>query len=268
MAPRLTGVLRQWMRNDSGYPSNWMPDIIRMLPKQVVNLVPAGAGVAEMKEEYGRSLQILLSVCGLVLLRSGRLHAPGGHFGIPYREPAGSQVRPAGGAARGRHGADPSAPGAVQSRGARSRGGLPGAHSPPAGIFHSSRVRERRRVRRAADARDLLRPQSRLLRICPRLNRYLVPAAFNPNQQLRALSLFRRFSPTGIFPALFASLFGSLRSLAALQLKILAQHSVFCIAQVKRPKADRRRSSLLGLKSSPDGTYKTYKTIPRRQHRF
>jgi predicted permease len=68
MAPRLTGVLRQWMQNDSGYPSNWMADVIRMLPKQVVGVVPAGAGVGVMKEEYGRSLQILLSVCGLVLL--------------------------------------------------------------------------------------------------------------------------------------------------------------------------------------------------------
>jgi len=68
MAPRLTGVLRQWMQYDSGYPANWMPDVIRMLPKQVINIVPAGAGVAAMKEEYGRSLQILLSVCGLVLL--------------------------------------------------------------------------------------------------------------------------------------------------------------------------------------------------------
>ena len=68
MAPRLTGVLRQWMEHDSGYPSNWMPDVIRMLPKQVINVVPAGAGVAEMKEEYGRSLQILLAVCGMVLL--------------------------------------------------------------------------------------------------------------------------------------------------------------------------------------------------------
>ena len=29
MAPRLTGVLRQWMQYDSGYPSNWMPDVIR-----------------------------------------------------------------------------------------------------------------------------------------------------------------------------------------------------------------------------------------------
>jgi len=68
VAPRLTGVLRQWMEHDSGYPSNWMPDVIRMLPKQVINIVPAGAGVAEMKEEYGTSLRILISVCGMVLL--------------------------------------------------------------------------------------------------------------------------------------------------------------------------------------------------------
>ena len=68
MAPRLTGVLRQWMQYDSGYPANWMPDVIRLLPKQVVAVVPAGAGIGVMKEEYARSLQILLAVCGLVLL--------------------------------------------------------------------------------------------------------------------------------------------------------------------------------------------------------
>src|SRR3989449_4260082 len=68
MGPRLTGILRQWMQHDSGYPSNWMPDVVRMLPKQVINVVPAGAGVGVMKEEYGRSLQILMAVCGLVLL--------------------------------------------------------------------------------------------------------------------------------------------------------------------------------------------------------
>ena len=68
MAPRLTGVLRQWLQHDSGYPANWMPDIIQMLPKQVISVIPAGGGVAMMKEEYGRSLQILLTVCGLVLL--------------------------------------------------------------------------------------------------------------------------------------------------------------------------------------------------------
>jgi predicted permease len=67
IAARLTGVLRQWMQYDSGYPSNWMPDVIRMLPKQVIHIVPAGSGVAVMKEQYGRSLQILLAVCGIVL---------------------------------------------------------------------------------------------------------------------------------------------------------------------------------------------------------
>jgi predicted permease len=68
MGPRLTTVLRQWMRNEAGYPANWMPEVIRTLPKQVISVVPAGAGVAVMKEEYGRSLEILLAVCGLVLL--------------------------------------------------------------------------------------------------------------------------------------------------------------------------------------------------------
>ena len=56
------------MQHDSGYPANWMPEIDRVLPKQVLNVVPAGAGVAVMKEEYGKSLQILFGVCGLVLL--------------------------------------------------------------------------------------------------------------------------------------------------------------------------------------------------------
>jgi predicted permease len=68
MSARLTGVLRQWLQYDSGYPANWMPDVIRLLPKQVINVIPAGAGVAAMKEEYGRNLEILLAVCGLVLL--------------------------------------------------------------------------------------------------------------------------------------------------------------------------------------------------------
>jgi predicted permease len=68
IGPRLTGILHQWMQNDSGYPSNWMPGIIQSLPKQVITIVPAGAGVGIMKEQYGRSLQILLGVCGLVLL--------------------------------------------------------------------------------------------------------------------------------------------------------------------------------------------------------
>lgn len=68
MSARLTAMLRQWMQTDAGYPANWMPEVMHDLPKQVINVTPAGAGVAVMKEEYGRSLQILLSVCALVLL--------------------------------------------------------------------------------------------------------------------------------------------------------------------------------------------------------
>jgi hypothetical protein len=68
MAPRMTALLREWMRHDSGYPSNWMPDVIRGLPKQSISVVPAGAGVAEIEEECGTSLNILLGVCGMVLL--------------------------------------------------------------------------------------------------------------------------------------------------------------------------------------------------------
>jgi predicted permease len=68
MGPRLTGVLRRWIEHESGYPANWMPAVVQALPKQVISVVPAGAGVGIMKSQYGRSLQILLGVCGLVLL--------------------------------------------------------------------------------------------------------------------------------------------------------------------------------------------------------
>src|SRR5262249_21391877 len=68
MGPRLTAILRQWLPHDSGYPANWMPSVMQSLPKQVITIVPAGAGVGVMKEAYGRSLQILFAVCGLVLL--------------------------------------------------------------------------------------------------------------------------------------------------------------------------------------------------------
>jgi predicted permease len=68
MSPRLTATLKNWMLHDSGYPANWMPGVERSLPNQVLNVIPASGGVDIMKEEYGRSLQILLAVCGLVLL--------------------------------------------------------------------------------------------------------------------------------------------------------------------------------------------------------
>ncbi len=68
MGARLTVLLRQWIERDAGYPPEWMGEIRQVLSKQTISIVPAGAGVAEMKEDYSRSLQILLAVCGMVLL--------------------------------------------------------------------------------------------------------------------------------------------------------------------------------------------------------
>jgi len=65
---RLTGLLRQWMQHEAGYPPNWLAEVERVLPQQVITVVPAGAGVGVMKEQYGRSLRILMAVCALVLL--------------------------------------------------------------------------------------------------------------------------------------------------------------------------------------------------------
>jgi predicted permease len=68
ISARLTSILRVWLVNDSGYPANWMDEVKRSLPNDIVRVVPAGAGVGEMKEDFGRSLEILLTVCGVVLL--------------------------------------------------------------------------------------------------------------------------------------------------------------------------------------------------------
>lgn len=68
VGPRLTGVLHQWMQYEAGYPANWMPDVIKGLNKETITVIPAGAGVEEMKQSYGTSLRILLAVCGTVLL--------------------------------------------------------------------------------------------------------------------------------------------------------------------------------------------------------
>ncbi len=68
VAPRLTGILREWMQHDSGWPAEFMPLIIKSLPKQQIKIVPAGAGVGAMKADYGDSLRILLAVCCMVLL--------------------------------------------------------------------------------------------------------------------------------------------------------------------------------------------------------
>ena len=64
----MTALLRHWLVNDSGMPADWMPGIKADLPKQNISVIPAGAGVAVMKENYADSLHILLAVCCLVLL--------------------------------------------------------------------------------------------------------------------------------------------------------------------------------------------------------
>jgi predicted permease len=68
IAPRLTGVLRQWMVHDSGWPAEFMPVIVQSAPKQRIQIIPGGSGVETMKADYGDSLHILLTVCCLVLL--------------------------------------------------------------------------------------------------------------------------------------------------------------------------------------------------------
>lgn len=65
---RLTNLLRGWLVNESGFPAEWMAGIKAQLPKQKINIVPAGTGVGLMKADYSASLNILLGVCGLVLL--------------------------------------------------------------------------------------------------------------------------------------------------------------------------------------------------------
>ncbi len=67
-APRMTALLRQWLVNDSGMPADWMSGIKANLSKQNIRVIPAGNGVAIMKEDYSDTLHILLAVCCLVLL--------------------------------------------------------------------------------------------------------------------------------------------------------------------------------------------------------
>ena len=68
LSARFTAVLRHWIEYDSAYPPAWIADVKRLLPKQHIEVVPAGNGVEEMRDNYSQSLRILLAVCGLVLL--------------------------------------------------------------------------------------------------------------------------------------------------------------------------------------------------------
>ncbi|MFT4112819.1 ABC transporter permease [Silvibacterium sp.] len=65
---RYTALLRQWMLHESDMPSEWMSGIQANISKQVIHVIPGGAGVGVMRENYAASLRILITVCALVLL--------------------------------------------------------------------------------------------------------------------------------------------------------------------------------------------------------
>jgi predicted permease len=67
MDARLTTVLQQWIPV-SGLPPDVMPEVRRHLHEQKIRMSPAGGGVGAMKANYGRSLEILLAACAMVLL--------------------------------------------------------------------------------------------------------------------------------------------------------------------------------------------------------
>ncbi len=69
LSVRFTTITREWLVNDLGalFPQ-FLPQIKAILPTQNIKVIPAAAGVAEMKTGYQGTLRILLGVCCLVLL--------------------------------------------------------------------------------------------------------------------------------------------------------------------------------------------------------
>jgi predicted permease len=69
MAARFTTITREWEVTFLGaeYPQ-YLDQLKAALPQEIVNVIPAGGGVAEMKAGYESSLHLLMAVCGLVLL--------------------------------------------------------------------------------------------------------------------------------------------------------------------------------------------------------
>jgi predicted permease len=69
LAARFTTIMRDWMMTDiaAQFPQ-FTSQLKIVLPKQHINVIPAGAGVTEMKDGYKSTLRILFAVCGMVLL--------------------------------------------------------------------------------------------------------------------------------------------------------------------------------------------------------
>ena len=65
---RLTTLLQHWLPGAAALPPQYESQLKQELSHQVVRLGPAGRGIGEMRDAYGRSLKILLGICGAVLL--------------------------------------------------------------------------------------------------------------------------------------------------------------------------------------------------------
>ena len=96
---RLTSLLRVWLVDESGMPAEWMTGIKAQLPKQNIKVIPAGAGVGVMKEDYADSLHILLGC--LLPGAADRLReycepaaGAGGRTADADRRPAGTRREP------------------------------------------------------------------------------------------------------------------------------------------------------------------------------
>jgi predicted lysophospholipase L1 biosynthesis ABC-type transport system permease subunit len=65
---RLTTILQRWLKDEDDIPGEFKGQLAPTVPHKYVKLVPAGAGVAIMRQNYGTNLRILLLACLTVLL--------------------------------------------------------------------------------------------------------------------------------------------------------------------------------------------------------
>ena len=70
LSARFTTILQHWFVTDfvGQDLKEYLPQIKAIAPKQIIKVIPGGAGVGEMRDSYKDSLRILFTVCSLVLL--------------------------------------------------------------------------------------------------------------------------------------------------------------------------------------------------------
>lgn len=68
LAGRLTAVLHRFLRTETQLPPELLAQATPSIPKMRITLSPAGGGVQTMRDNYARSLRLLMIICALVLL--------------------------------------------------------------------------------------------------------------------------------------------------------------------------------------------------------